>query len=798
MVSKKPLPSQFTAFQRLLPITIIFIVISSAIATQLAAYIHHYPTEFGSPLFYFGDIRLYQPMLFLIWALAYPGIKGVIYGWIGFCLSFGGLLSFTWFLWARMNTKARAGDMVYGSASWGDPSNPKYGLLQRSGLVLGKIFDKGKKGYYLIDNRDTHAIVAATTGSGKTAGPVVLTLLSYDGSMIVTDIKGELFKSTSGLRSKFSDVHNFNPLDENPTTKINPLLLVRPGLNAVADCITMATSLIPQPENQRTDEHWGAKSREWITSALLYILYCEERKNVHLGYLYEFVCGTEDFGQLMKRCKISEEHDPTGDIQKYIQTTAQGIVATPQKEAGSIKSTITRHIEVFRNPKAVNTIKESTLDLRDMLTADRPQTLYITVPPNEVNVVTPIIKIIFEMGCRILLEEEPRRIESKNEIKIASKFQTLKNGLANFLSPVKEDLLLFRLWPKLANRHNVMFLIDESPRYGKMETIEKAIGLLRSYGVRVVFITQSLATLQKIYGETSEIFHNTGVKLFLGTTDIAEAKAISDLVGTSTSGYLSQSVNRATTSFIAEGETKQSNRFGRPLINADEVTRLSEAEGVRTGILIIQGILPMKVRNAFYFEDSRIFSYTQIPAAEINPNKVIISYWHQVNPDNVETVGKGTEEEITTSNGHDFHGDFSDDEDIHSDSTTDLPPLTTEPYVATPTAVKTPTAEEVNKHNESMKAKGQKEIEARADNVFNRNKRPPLASASAPAPASASVPAPLNGKKHPINKNTSPSVPRKSNKVTPPNSPLPASTSVASASENIDNSLYPPTEEAGA
>lgn len=238
--------SNITTLRRILPFGIILVVIAAGLATQVTAYYYRYPSEFGLPILTLGSVKLYQPLQFFIWALNYSDQKGISYGWGAFgmsiFISFGGFF----FLWFRSIIKERTSDSAYGSAAWGDPTDPKYGLNQKNGLVLGK--DKNNR--YLIDNRDTHAIIAAATGSGKTAGPAILTLLSYEGSMVVTDVKGELFALTSGSRSKFSDIHNFNPLSADPKTKINPLLLVRPGLDAIEDCTVMASAILPREVKQ--------------------------------------------------------------------------------------------------------------------------------------------------------------------------------------------------------------------------------------------------------------------------------------------------------------------------------------------------------------------------------------------------------------------------------------------------------------------------------------------------------------------------------------------------------------------
>jgi len=70
----------------------------------------------------------------------------------------------------------------------------KAGLRATTGLVLGKF-----KGKYMIDDGQTHVLVAAPTGSGKGVGVVIPNLLNWNGSAVVLDIKGENHELTSGF-----------------------------------------------------------------------------------------------------------------------------------------------------------------------------------------------------------------------------------------------------------------------------------------------------------------------------------------------------------------------------------------------------------------------------------------------------------------------------------------------------------------------------------------------------------------------------------------------------------------------
>ena len=76
---------------------------------------------------------------------------------------------------------------TYGSARWAEtPEVRKTGLLDPDGVVVGRWH-----GAYLRHHGPEHVLCFAPTCSGKGVGLVVPTLLTWPGSAIVHDIKGE-------------------------------------------------------------------------------------------------------------------------------------------------------------------------------------------------------------------------------------------------------------------------------------------------------------------------------------------------------------------------------------------------------------------------------------------------------------------------------------------------------------------------------------------------------------------------------------------------------------------------------
>ena len=98
---------------------------------------------------------------------------------------------------ARANSKVNP--FLHGSARWADRRDIKAaGLLENNGVYVGAWRDKNGKIHYLRHAGPEHVLCYSPTPSGKGVGLILPTLLSWQQSVFVTDLKGELYELTSG------------------------------------------------------------------------------------------------------------------------------------------------------------------------------------------------------------------------------------------------------------------------------------------------------------------------------------------------------------------------------------------------------------------------------------------------------------------------------------------------------------------------------------------------------------------------------------------------------------------------
>ena len=140
--------------------------------------------------------------------------------------------------------------------------------------MLGK-FDHA----YLRHDGPEHVLCFAPTRSGKGVGLVVPSLLTWAGSAIVHDIKGENWQLTAGWRARFTRTILFDPT--NPTSAAyNPLLEVRRGDSEVRDVQNVADILVDPEGLLERRNHWEKTSHSLLVGAILHVLYAEADKTL--------------------------------------------------------------------------------------------------------------------------------------------------------------------------------------------------------------------------------------------------------------------------------------------------------------------------------------------------------------------------------------------------------------------------------------------------------------------------------------------------------------------------------------
>jgi type IV secretion system protein VirD4 len=244
-------------------IVIAVVVMATWGATQWTAWRLGYQIELGQPWMQIASLKVYPPPAFFWWWFSFDAYAPRIFFEGGLIAASGGLaavaIAIAMSVWrAREAREAH----TYGSARWATATEIQAaGLLGSDGVILGELHR-----HYLRHDGPEHVLCYAPTRSGKGVGLVVPTLLTWPGSSIVHDIKGENWHLTAGWRARFGRALLFDPTNPE-SSAYNPLLEVRRGDYEVRDVQNIADILVDPEGALDRRNHWEKTSHSLLVGA---------------------------------------------------------------------------------------------------------------------------------------------------------------------------------------------------------------------------------------------------------------------------------------------------------------------------------------------------------------------------------------------------------------------------------------------------------------------------------------------------------------------------------------------------
>ena len=237
-------------------------------ATQWTAWRLGYQPQLGDPWSVVAGVPLYLPPAFFWWWFSFDAYAPKIFFQGGAIAATGGfasiIIAVALSIWRAREAKNVT---TYGSAKWADLSDVRRAkLLGADGVVLGR-YEKA----YLRHDGPEHVLCFAPTRSGKGVGLVIPTLLTWPGSSIVHDIKGENWTITAGWRARFGRVLLFDPTNPD-SAAYNPLLEIRRGDCEVRDAQNIADILVDPEGALERRNHWEKTSHSLLVGAILHVL----------------------------------------------------------------------------------------------------------------------------------------------------------------------------------------------------------------------------------------------------------------------------------------------------------------------------------------------------------------------------------------------------------------------------------------------------------------------------------------------------------------------------------------------
>src|SRR5208283_3599870 len=288
--------------------------------------------------------------------------------------------------------------VTYGSARWATPDEVRAGLLLgQDGVVLGRFAHD-----YLRHEGPEHVLCFAPTRSGKGVGLVVPTLLTWPGSAIVHDIKGENWNLTAGWRGSFGRVLLFDPTNTH-SAAYNPLLEVRRGPAEVRDVQNVADILVDPEGALERRNHWEKTSHSLLVGAILHVLYAEADKT--LAGVANFLSDPKRPIETTLKAMMTTKHLGAAGPHPVVASTARELMNKSENERSGVLSTAMSFLGLYHDPVVAHVTRRCDWRIDDLVSAESPATLYLVVPPSDISRTKPLVRLILNQIGRRLTED---------------------------------------------------------------------------------------------------------------------------------------------------------------------------------------------------------------------------------------------------------------------------------------------------------------------------------------------------------------------------------------------------------
>jgi type IV secretion system protein VirD4 len=441
------------------------------------------------------------------------------------------------------------------------------GLLgQEPGILVGRW-----RGQYLTHCGPHFVMLSAPTRSGKGVSIVIPNLLNWPDSVVVVDVKRENFEITAGYRRQCGQaVHLFAPFDEEGrSSRFNPLTYVRAQERfRVGDILGIATILYPLEMKTAgsSDAFFNDQARNFFLGLALYLVESPELPRT-IGEMLRQASGKRKAVKDHLTQVIAGRQAEKRPLSDPCVDALMRFMATSENTLASILATFNAPLTIFADP-----VVDAATSGDDFLVTEvrvRPLSIYVHVPPNRLAQGALLVNLFFS----ILIDQNTRELPSQN--------------------------------PEL--RHTCLLLLDEFPALGRVVVLEKAVGFIAGYGLRVVTISQSDAMLRAIYGRdiARNLAANHVARIVFAPQELEDARDYCEALGYCTVERESRSVSRGAGRGASTSVSRSEER--RALMLPQELREMDHGRQ----IVLLQSLRPILAEKIRFFEEPAFSSRLQ-------------------------------------------------------------------------------------------------------------------------------------------------------------------------------------------
>lgn len=315
--------------------------------------------------------------------------------------------------------------------------------------------------------------------------------------------------------------------------------------------MTLADALVF--DEAETEAHWNEEAKALISGIILYVVCHDDAAHRNLssvrGYL---TLGADDFTALLT---VMQASDRAGGL---IARAANRYLSKSHREAAGVLSGAQRHTHFLDSPRIAAVVGGSDFAFSEL--KDSVATVFLILPPDRLDTYSRWLRLLVAQS----ISEMAR-------------------------SPTRPE-------------RPVLFLLDKFAALGRLQPIERAMGLMAGYGLQLWPILQDIHQLRSIYGTRSGTFlSNAGVLQAFGVNDYDTADMLSKTMGRETITYETSGQSQKDV-MIKDPErslSKTQHLATRNLMDANEIMQLAPD----TLLLMRVGESPLIVKKLRYYAD---------------------------------------------------------------------------------------------------------------------------------------------------------------------------------------------------
>jgi len=349
----------------------------------------------------------------------------------------------------------------------------------KNNILLGSNADNKK---LFVENNDyRHIILIAPHGSGKGVCFVIPSLLAFEESAIVHDIKMENYELTSGYRASIGHkIFMWNPLGEkNKTNRYNPLDFISSDPTKIIDDVQKIAHLLIKDCSD-----YSAQAKNLFTSLVL--------------YLAANAAKTKSFGEIARMLsgdlitELSDADKLKNDLHPFAIGQIKSFLSKDKHEQNSIIRVLSSYLSPWNNPLIDYATSKSDFDIADF--KKNKTTLYVGLNPADIDRLQPVMQFFYDHALE-------RLITTAGELGYND-----KNG-------------------------GICLFMDEFYSIGKSEMLASAMPYLRGYKIKLFLITSDFERIENVYGEdgASAIISDCASKIFFAAKSFKTANKISQI-----------------------------------------------------------------------------------------------------------------------------------------------------------------------------------------------------------------------------------------------------------------------------